>query len=183
MIYPHLDLRIVSLIAGMWLILSHGFALLRPAPVQRWLRKFPRSKTAGAILLIADSLWALLLVATMDLGEFSHLRMMLLAVIIAATFLTFRFVDEFLAVRALGIFLLLLAEPLIEAAFLEPQAGRLLLVAFAYVLAILGMTWVGLPYLLRDQIDWFRKSKAIWSAAAFAGLVYGGLLAGFALIG
>ena len=183
MIYPHLDLRIVSLIAGLWLILSHGFALLRPAPVQRWLRKFPRSKNAGALLLIVDSVWALLLVATMDLGEFSHLRTMLLVVIIVSTFLTFRYVDEFLAVRALGIFLLLAAEPLIEAAFLKPQAGRLLLVAFAYVLAVLGMTWVGIPYLLRDQIDWFRKSKAIWSAAALAGVIYGGLLAAFALIG
>jgi len=183
MIYPHLDLRMVSLIAGLWLILSHGFALLRPGPVQRWLRKFPRSKAAGLLLLIVDSVWALLLVATMDLGEFSHLRMMLLVVILVSTFLTFRYVDEFLAVRALGIFLLLLAEPLIEAAFLKPQEGRLLLVVFAYILALLGMTWVGLPYLLRDQIDWCRNSKAIWSAAALAGVIYGGLLAGFALIG
>ena len=183
MIYLHLDLRIASLIAGLWLILSHGLALLRPAPVQQWLRKFPRSKTAGGLLLIVDALWALLLIATMDLGEFSHLRNMLLAVIVVSTFLTFRYVDEFLAVRALGIFLLLVAEPLIEAAFLKPQAGRLLLVALAYVLAVLGMVWVGLPYVLRDQVEWFRKSKAIWSAAALAGVIFGGLLAGFALMG
>jgi len=182
MIYPHLDLRIVSLIAGLWLILSHGFALLWPAPLQRWLRKFPRSKTAGVLLLIVDSVWALLLVYTMDLGEFSHLRTILLGVIFASAILAFRYVDEFLAVRALGILLLLVAEPLIEAAFLQPQEGRLLLVAFAYLLAILGMIWVGLPYVLRDQIDWFRKSRALWSAAALAGLVYGGLLACFALV-
>jgi hypothetical protein len=111
------------------------------------------------------------------------MRMVLLGVIFAATILTFRYVDEFLAVRALGIFVLLLAEPLIEAAFLKPQEGRLLLVAFAYVLAVLGMVWVGLPYLLRDQIDWCRKSKALWNTAALAGVIYGGLLAGFALIG
>jgi len=182
MIYPHLDLRIASLIAGLWLILTHGFALVRPGAVQKWLQKFPRSKMAGGLLLVVDATWALVIVDTMDLGEFSHLRMILLVVILAATFLTFRYVDEFLAVRALGIFLLLLAEPLIEAAFLKPQAGRLLLVVFAYALAILGMIWVGLPYVLRDQIDWFRRSKAIWSAAALAGVVYGGLLAGFALV-
>jgi hypothetical protein len=183
MIYPPLDLHTISLIAGLWLILSHGFALLRPGPVQKWLRKFPRSKPAGAALLVIDSVWALLIVSTMDLGEFSNLRTMLIVAILVATFLTFRFVDEFLAVRALGILLLLVAEPLIEAAFLKPQEGRLLLVAFAYLLAILGMTWVGLPYLLRDQIDWFRGSKALWSVAALGGIIYGGLLAGFALIG
>jgi len=183
MIYPHLDLRIVSLLAGLWLILSHGFALVWPGRMQRWLRKFPRSKGAGAVLLVVDAVWALVLIETMDLGEFSHLRVMLLGVIVVATFLTFRYVDEFLSVRALGILLLLVAEPLIEAAFLKPQEGRLLLVGFAYLLAVLGMVWVGLPYLLRDQIDWFRSSKAVWSAAALAGVIYGGLLAGFALIG
>jgi hypothetical protein len=183
MIYPHLDLRLVSLLCGLWLILTHGFALLRPAPVQQWLRKLPRSKAAGALLLIIDSVWALVLIATMDLGEFSHLRTLLLVVILAATFLTYRYVDEFLAVRALGILLLLLAEPLIEAAFLRPEAGRLLLVGWAYALAILGMVWVGLPYLLRDQIDWVRKSRTIWTAATLAGVVYGGLLTACALIG
>ncbi len=143
----------------------------------------PRSKAAGALLLGVDSVWALIIVGTMDLGEFSNLRMLLLGVIFASALLTYRYVDEFLAVRALGIFLLLLAEPLVEAAFLKPEGGRLLLVVFAYVLAILGMVWVGLPYVLRDQIAWFRKSKATWNVAALAGVIYGGLLAGFALIG
>jgi len=182
MIYPHLDLRFVSLISGIFLILTHSTALLTPGPVQRWLRKLPRSKMAGAIFLIIDAVWALFLVATMDLGEFSHLRTLLLVVIMVSTFLTFRYVDEFLAVRALGILLLLLAEPLMEAAFLRPEIGRLLLVAWAYALAIIGMVWVGIPYVLRDQIDWLRKSKALWSLAAVAGILYGGLLAAFGLM-
>jgi hypothetical protein len=76
----------------------------------------------------------------------------------------------------------LIAEPLVEAAFMRPETGRLLLVAWAYVLAILGMIWVGLPYLLRDWIDLARKSKAIWIAAATAGILYGGLLAVFGLL-
>jgi hypothetical protein len=182
MIYPHLDLRLVSLLCGLLLIVTHGFALIRPGPVQQWLRKLPRSKVAGALLLIVDSVWALAIVVTMDLGEFSHMRVPLLVAILVATFLTFRFVDEFLAVRALGIFMLLLAEPLVEAAFLQPEKGRLLLVFWAYTLAIIGMVWVGIPYVLRDQIDWIRKSKGAWSAAAIAGVLYGGLLAAFALI-
>jgi hypothetical protein len=183
MIYPHLDLRLVSLLCGLWLILTHGFALLRPAPVQQWLRKLPRSKSAATVLLIVDAVWALVLIATMDLGEFSHFRTPLLVIIVVASFLTLRYVDEFLAVRALGILLLLLAEPLVEAAFLRPETGRLLVVAWAYLLAILGMVWVGLPYLLRDQIDWIRQSKGIWNAAAVAGVVYGGLLTAFAVMG
>jgi hypothetical protein len=182
MIYPHLDLRLVSLIAGIWLVLSHGFALVRPAPVQQWMRKFPRSKVFGTFLLVVDAVWAFAIVAAMDMGEFTYMRNTLLVVIVVASFLTFKFVDEFLAVRALGIFVLLLAEPLIEAAFLQPEKWRLLVVLLAYVLAVLGMVWVGIPYVLRDQIDWMRRSKAAWSAATIAGMLYGGLMAGFALI-
>ena len=182
MIYPSLDLHIISLLAGLWLIISHGVALLKPGMVQAWARKFPRSKPAGLLLIAIDAIWAMVMVATMDLGEFSSYRMMLMGAVAVATFLTVRYVDEFLSVRALGILLLLIAEPLIEAAFLKPQEGRLLLVVLAYVLAIFGMIWVGMPYKLRDQIDWARKSKAVWFAGALAGVVYGGLLAGFGLI-
>lgn len=182
MIYPNLDLHLVSLLAGLWLIATHGLALFRPAPVQQWLRKLPRSKAIGATLLVIDAVWALALVITMDLGEFTYLRTTLVVVIVVATFLTFRFVDEFLAVRALGILLLLVAEPLVESAFLRPEEGRLLLVTWAYVLAVLGMIWVGMPYLLRDWIDWARGSKLVWTAGALAGVVYGGLLAGFGLV-
>lgn len=177
MIYPHLDLRVVSVLAGLWLILSHGFALARPALVKGWLRGFPRSKPLGVGLLAVDAVWALVVVATMDLGEFSPLRTGLLGAILVAAVLTVRFVDEFLAVRAMGLLLLLVAEPMVEAAFLRPEKWRLLLVGFAYVLAVLGMLWVGLPYMMRDQIDWMRKWKPGWTAAALAGVVYGVALA------
>jgi hypothetical protein len=154
MIYPHLDLRLVSLIAGIWLVLSHGFALVRPAPVQQWMRKFPRSKVFGTFLLVVDAVWAFAIVAAMDMGEFTYMRNTLLVVIVVASFLTFKFVEKW----------------------------RLLVVLLAYVLAVLGMVWVGIPYVLRDQIDWMRRSKAAWSAATIAGMLYGGLMAGFALI-
>ena len=183
MIYPHLDLRVVSFIAGLWLILSHGFALLRPVAVREWARKFPRSKAMGTALLAADAIWALVLIATMDLGEFSSWRTVLLVVIAVATFLTYRYVDEFLAVRAAGMFLLLLAEILIEAAYLRPEGGKILLVLLAYTWVALGMIWVGLPYLMRDQIDWVRSSNARWKGAALAGVVYGLLLVGFGVVG
>ena len=183
MIYPHLDWRAMSIVMGLILILTHGVALLRPALWQERLRRFPRSKAAGAFLLVVDAVWALVLIITMDLGEFSHMRLPLLGIIVAATFLTMRYVDEFLAVRALGMLLLLAAEPLIESAFLQPQHGRILLVLLAYTWAILGMFWVGIPYLLRDQIDWFRNSKRAWTLAAAGGAVYGGLLAAAGLAG
>ena len=86
------------------------------------------------------------------------------------------FVPDFLAVRALGMLALLVAEPLLEAAFLREEQVRLLLVVLVYVWIIAGMFWVGMPYTLRDQISWVSATEKRWRAAAFAGLAYGALL-------
>jgi hypothetical protein len=173
MIYTFVTLRAVGMLVGILLIALHGFALWRGRYMRPWLSALPRSKAVGTVLLALDTIWAFLLIYFMDLGEFSHLRGKLLIVIPVAAVLAFKFVDEFLAVRALGILLLLAAEPLLEATFLRPETSRLLLVVLAYAWAVLGMFWVGMPYLLRDQIAWVQKSDSRWRLACEAGLIYG----------
>ena len=64
--------------------------------------KLPRSKPLGIGFLAVDSLWAFWLVSNMDLGEFSLYRTWLQIAVPIAFILTLIFVDEFLAVRALG---------------------------------------------------------------------------------
>lgn len=173
MIYPFLDLRTVAWIVGVLLVALHGLALVKAESVRAWLRRFPRSAGAGTTLLLVDAVWAFWLVADMDLGEFSYLRRTLMIFVPVAAYLTWRFVDEFLAVRALGMLLLLAAEPVIEAAFLRPETSRLLLVVLAYAWAVIGMFWIGMPYLLRDQIAALQKTNARWQAGCAAGLLYG----------
>jgi hypothetical protein len=109
----------------------------------------------------------------MDLGEFSQFRTWLQIGVPIVFVLTLVFVDEFLAVRALGIMALLAAEPILSACFLRPEAARLLLVMLAYAWLTIGLFWVGMPYLLRDQISWITKNGTRFKAATFTGLVYG----------
>jgi hypothetical protein len=172
MIYTF-DLRFVGFVVGIALIVVHLVAIVNGETVRGWLRAFPRSKPAGIALLTVIAVWAFWLVATMDLGEFTRYRQGLEILVPVAWFLSWKFVDEFLAVRALGMLALLIAEPLLEAAFLRPEQSRLLLVVLAYVWVVFGMFWIGMPYLLRDQIAWLLKSDARWRACGFAGLFYG----------
>ncbi len=173
MIYTFVDLRTTGFVVGILLIVLHGVAILHGATVRGWLKTFPRSKTMGTVLLAIDAIWAFMMMANMDLGEFSSYRKALLVLIPVAAILTLKFVDEFLAVRSLGMLMLLAAEPLLEAAFLRPEKTRLLLVVLAYAWAVLGMFYVGTPYVLRNQIDWLQKSDTRWRVATFAGLLYG----------
>ena len=127
----------------------------------------------GIVLLLGTAVWSFLLVLNMDLGEFTSYRSLFLIIIPIAAFLAIRYVEEFLAVRATGMLLLLAAEPVLEAAFLRPEKSRLLLVVLAYAWTIFGMFWVGMPYLMRNQIQWLVNSESRWKAAMYLGLAYG----------
>src|SRR3979411_2394068 len=126
MIY-HLSLQAAGIIAGAVLVLIGLPGLLKPNLVQDLAKRFPRSRAAGITLLTVDLVWSFWLLATMEMGEFSSFRRPLLIALPIGYFLALRFVDEFLAVRALGIFCLLAAEPLLDAAFFRYEAARLIL--------------------------------------------------------
>lgn len=175
MIYP-LKLETALVLVGLFLIAGHALALLKPVAVQNWLRVFPRAKGWGSFLVTLAALWFFILVWVMDLGEFSNWRQLVLIATPIAWLLTMKYVDEFLAVRALGMLTLLVAEPLLEAAFLRPEQSRLFLVTLVYVWIVFAMFWVGMPYTLRDQITWITGSDSRWRLATFAGLAYGALL-------
>jgi hypothetical protein len=175
MIYS-LSLGTAMLLTGLLLALVHGWALLKPTDAQSLLRRFPRGKNWGVGLLVIAAIWSWLLIYNIDLGEFTNWRPRLLIIIPVAFFLTVKYVEEFLAARALGMVLLLAAEPLLEAAWLRPEGTRLFLVVLAYVWIVFGMIWIGMPYVLRDQIDWVTNNKGRFRTAALAGLIYGALL-------
>ena len=170
MIYS-LSLHTAGLIAGALLALLSLLAIFLPA--HDFLPRFPRSWMAGAALLTLDLVWCIWLLATMEMGEFSNFRRPLLIILPVGFLLVLRFVDEFLAVRALGILCLLAAEPLLDAAFLRPETSRLLVTVLAYLMIVAGLIWVTMPYLLRDQIDWSTKSPARWRFLSGVGFVFG----------
>jgi hypothetical protein len=170
MIYS-LSLHTAGLIAGALLALLSLAALV--LPVDHWLPQFPRSRIAGAALLTIDFIWSFWLLATMEMGEFASFRRPLLFILPVGFILVLRFVDEFLAVRALGILCLLAAEPLLDAAFLRPETSRLLVTVLAYLMIIVGLIWVTMPYQLRDQIQWSTRSTRRRRLLSAFGLLFG----------
>jgi len=178
MIY-HLSLHTAGIIAGAFLVLIGLHGLLRP-DFAGVAQRFPRSHVAGVVLLTICLVWTFWLLATIQMGEFSAFRRPLLIGLPIGYGLAMRFVDEFLAVRALGILCLLAAEPLLDAAFLRYESSRLLVTAFAYVLIVAGLFWVAIPYVLRDQINWSAGSVFRWRCLHVVALIYGAVVLAFA---
>src|SRR6185437_4977372 len=143
MIY-HLSLRAAGIIAGLFLVLSSLPGLVKP-DLATFAQKFPRSRVAGFALLTVDLIWSLWLLSTIEMGEFAAFRRPLLIALPIGYFLVLRFVDEFLAVHALGILCLLAAEPLLDqinwGARSAPRWRLLHGVAFCYGAAILAFAF------------------------------------------
>jgi len=177
MIYE-LSLHTAGIIVSAFLILIGLLGLLKP-DFASVVQRFPRSRVAGVILLTVCLLWTFWLLATIQMGEFSSFRRPLLIVLPIGYVLVLWFVDEFLAVRALGILCLLAAEPLLDAAFLRYETSRLLITVFAYLLIVAGLFWVAIPYVLRDQINWGARSVFRWRCLHALALIYGGVILTF----
>src|SRR5438552_13064839 len=171
MIY-HLSLQTAGIIAGAFLILMSLPGLFKP-DLANVAQRFPRSHIAGVVLLTISLIWTFWLLATIQMGEFAGFRRPLLIALPIGYVLVLRFVEEFLAVRALGILCLLAAEPLLEAAFFRYEASRLFVTVLAYLLILAGLFWVTMPYLLRDQINWSAGSNAPWHTVPGVAAAYG----------
>lgn len=184
--YETLSLTTVGVVVGLYLVISHVFAYLKAEQVIGTLKTIHRSRTPGVVLLVISMVWFWLLVApdnwgvlsklTMDLGEFDKAKPILQLATPIAAFLVATHVREFLFVRALGLLVLLIASPLLEAAFLKEPASRVLLSFFAYILIIKGLYWVGMPYLFRDAVTWVTANTQRFKNFALAGAIYGGLI-------
>ncbi len=181
--YENLPLFGVGLALGIWLIVSHLAMLMKREQVQNILVKFQRDPKAGQILLAIGLGWFWLLCAPsglgflsslqMNFGEFNSTKPILRIVVPLMVVGVAISVRDFLAVRALGLIGLMVAAPILEAAFLEDPASRLLLPIYAYALLTISMFLVGKPYLFRNVLDWVKASNTRWQAFSFAGLAYG----------
>jgi hypothetical protein len=168
-----LSLQTAGLFAGVFLVLIGLAGLIRPVASRTVARQLPRSRVAGFVLLTIAFFWSFWLLATMEMGEFSSFRKPLLIIMPIGFLLILRFVDEFLAARALGIIFLLAAEPLLDAAFFRSETSRLLVTLFAYLLIVAGLFWVTMPYVLRDQINWSARTNGRWRLTHGLALLYG----------
>ncbi|MFI5337037.1 MAG: hypothetical protein ACHQ5A_09660, partial [Opitutales bacterium] len=140
-------------------------------------RRLPRSRR-GAWLFFGTGavwfLWRLSRLGEADLIFFQHPWPVMLGFALLAG-LAFIYAPDFLAVRGLCLLLLLVAEPLLYAAYMEwthPQ--RLLMVTAVYIGLALALYLSAAPYRLRDFFDWLfhvpARARVLGAVVLFYGL-------------
>ena len=168
-----IPLKGTGIVVGIFLVISHLVAFLQREKTQTFLKEFPRSYFWGFVLLTVALAWSMVCMSYMDMGEFHTLRDNFLYLIPIAYVLVLVYVMEFLAVRALGAVLLYIGGIVLQAAFMQPPMSRLLLPIVAYAWIIAGLYFVGMPYLMRDGVNWITASTTRWNMATIGGIAYG----------
>ena len=154
-----IPLSVAGYILGTVLLLVHLYALVKRQQVQAFLLASPRNHLLAQILLAGGLFWFFLLVAPEGLGVFLVLMVTQ--------------VKNLLFPRALGIFGLMAAAPLLSAAFLQEPVTRLLIPIWCYIVIFLSILWIGKPYLYRDMVNKICSKPAWWTPLCLGGMAYG----------
>ncbi|HYC70983.1 MAG TPA: hypothetical protein VEB66_07250 [Opitutaceae bacterium] len=171
-----MTLTAATLLPGLFLVLLGGLLVWGDPRVRSTAQALPRSNRAAWLFFGAGALWFLWRVSTLgeaDLIFFARPWPVLIAFALLAL-LAFVYTPDFLAVRGLCVLMLLVAEPLLQAAFMEyERPQRLLMVAAVYVGLALSIYLAAAPYRLRDFFEWLFRApgRARWFGAAL--LAYG----------
>ena len=176
-----MSLFYATLSTGLFLIFCGGSLFFNYNHSQTFLKAFPRSKPATYILMATAMIWFSLRIYHLGPADFGDYKNILLAIFLVITFASFYFVPDFLGVRALAGLTLLIADTLLDAAYMQDPSSRLFLVSFVYVAILLVFILGASPYLLRDTIEWFFKKPLRVQILASLLCFYGTLLSYVAL--
>ena len=164
------------LIGGLNLIL--GLAMLAGRKrVAEAVRLFPRSAIAGAVLSALAFLWAAAIVYEAPLDFIARFKLPIAILLIVSIPVSWFWMTDLLAIRALGGLLVLLPAPVLVVTRFLDSGWRLVLVVLMYVYAIAGMDFVMAPYHGRDAIAWATAKPARFAAAGAVFALVGLLVA------
>ncbi len=173
MIFTGVSFSTWCLIIG-GLNIALGIAMLAG---RRWAaevaKSFPRSAYAGAILSALAFLWAAAIVYEAPLDFIARFKLPITILLIVSIPVSWFWMTDLLAIRALGGLLVLLPAPVLVVTRFLDSGWRLVLVVLMYVYAIAGMDFVMAPYHGRDAVFWVAAKPARFTAVGVVFTVLG----------
>ena len=158
-----MSLFLATLLPGLFLALLGGLLLWNDPRVGSTARAIPRSQGAAWLFFGAGAAWFLWRLSRLGEADLIFFQTPTLVMIGfgALALLAFIYTPDFLAVRGLCVLMLLAAEPLLYAAYMEWKYPlRLLMVTEVYIALALVLYLAAAPYRLRDFFEWLFKQPA-----------------------
>ena len=174
----------LSVLLGVFLAAVSGYSLAKPDAVARALRAFPRANTPGYMLMLAATAWFLWNIRIEDMADYREIKHWFYIGFGAVGIGSCIFLRDFLAVRGLAVFMLLLAKLMLDTQrnymLAAPEAymseWRLVFAVWAYMIIVMSMWLVISPWRMRDLIEWMLAKPGRLVAKGWFRLGFGILL-------
>lgn len=154
-----MKLSVLAVLLGLIAALPAVYGVAKPGAFGNAARRFPRHTPVGYVLMIAATLWFLMLLKQESIADFAAFKPVLYTLFAAVGLGACLFVKDFLPVRGLAVLYLLLAKLMVDTARWVETDWRLVITTWAYVLVILGMWFTISPWRLRDLLNWFTANE------------------------
>jgi hypothetical protein len=154
-----LKLSTLAIILGLAAALLNLYGVLKPSAFAAAARKFPRYTPVGYVLMLVSTAWFVVNVSHESVADFASFKGALYALFVAVGLGACLFVRDFLPVRGLAVFLLLLAQLMVDTARWVDTPWRLVITTWAYVWVLAGMWFTVSPWRLRDLIAWATANE------------------------
>src|SRR5947207_4681480 len=112
----HVKLSTLSIVLGLLFVLLNVYGVLKPGAFAAAARKFPRYTPVGYVLMLVSTVWFVANVSHESVADFASFKPFLYLLFIAVGLGACLFVRDFLPIRGLAVFLLLLAQLMVDTA-------------------------------------------------------------------
>lgn len=163
------------LIGAFNLLLGLAMVLLRGKAMTAALA-FSRSAIAGMVLSTLAFLWAAVIVYVAPLDFLVRFKTIIVVLLVLSAPLSWFWMPDLLAARALGGIMVLLPAPVLLASRLVDSDLRLIMVVLMYLYAIAGMFLIMSPYHCRNYIKWLTDVPARFNSVGIITVILGGIL-------
>lgn len=171
----------LCLALGAGMILSHAWVLLQPKAAANWLRNFHRNYVLGVLFMIVGTAWFEWNLYQEQLQDIAAFKTLMLVGFGALGLGCCIFLKDYLSVRGLTVFLLMLAWFMCEKARWHDSPLRNAITGWAYVWVILGLWLSVAPWRLRDWLAWVAEREPRLRLAAAGGVAWGAFVVGLGL--
>src|SRR6266436_5711333 len=112
----HVNLSTLAIILGLVMAALNGYGVLNPAAFAAAARKFPRYTPVGYVLMLLSTFWFVANVSHESIADFASFKPALYLLFVLVGVGACLFVKDFLPVRGLAVFMLLLAQLMVDTA-------------------------------------------------------------------
>lgn len=128
-------------------------------------KAFSRNGIAAVILSSAAFIWAAAIVYVAPLDFLVRFKMIIIVALVLAAPISWFWMSDLLAPRALGGILVLLPAPVLLASRFVDSNWRLVVITLMYVYVVAGMAFIMSPYYFRDFVTWLTRKPVRFTVA------------------